>query len=131
MNHRIIQLFALCMPAILLLAGCAPKDKTSIPVTGPQDASVPAMTERARKNVLEYVISSSRLTTVPTSADWQLDNEEQRQGEFHFRSGDWLMVIRLADDESQQVFISNQVGKNFWCGYVAPDGHVVDTTYMP
>ena len=126
MNHRIIRLFSLCMPAILLFAGCAPKDKPFMPVTGA------AMVEQARKNVLEYVISSSRLATAPPSADWQLDNEEQRQGEFHFRSGDWLMVIWLADaDGNQQVIISNNVEKAFWCGYVTPDGHVVDTAYMP
>ena len=127
MNHRIIQLFSLCMPAILLFAGCAPKDKPFMPVTGA------AMVEQARKNVLEYVISSSRLATAPPSADWQLDQWEPLEGEYRFRSGDWLMVIWLAnaDQENQRVVIINKVESAYWCGHVQPDGHVVDNSYTP
>src|SRR5512139_2376811 len=98
MNDRIIQLFALCLPAILLFAGCAPKDKTSIPVTGAEDA-IPAQVEQARVNVLEYVISSSRLANIPPNTDWQFDNRKQLEGEYHFLSGDWLMIVRAADTD--------------------------------
>ena len=132
MNDRMIRLFTLCMTAILLLAGCASKEQPSIPVTGAEDASIPAMIEPARENVLEYIISSSRLTNAPPSAEWQLDKDEQLEGEYHFRSGDWLMVVWLADtdEKNQRVIISNKAENAFWCGYVRPDGHVVDTAYI-
>jgi hypothetical protein len=119
------------MPAILFLAGCTPKDRPSIPVTGAEDVLTPALVQPALENVMEYVISSSRLANAPSSVDWQLDEGEQLEGEYHFRSGDWLMVIWLADadEENQRVVISNKVKKVFWCGYIRPDGDVVDTAY--
>lgn len=131
MNKRVGRFLALCLPILLLFAGCQPADKSVIPVTGGESAPVPAQVEMARENILEYVISSSRLATAPPSADWQLDGGEQREGEYRFRSGDWLMVIWLVDSQEgkQRVIIVNKVEKASWCGYVEPDGHVVDTAY--
>ena len=132
MNHRIIYP-TLCLSALLLLTGCLPKDRSFVPVTGAEDAFIPALIEQARGNVLEYVISSSRLAAIPPSADWQLDQSEPVEGKYRFRSGDWLMVIWLAnaDEENQQVVIINKVESAYWCGHVQPDGHVVDTSHTP
>ena len=129
MNLRIV-----CLPfyllAILLLTACQPKDQPLIPVTGAEDASIPMLTKLARDNVLEYVVSSSRVPTAPPSADWQNDGR-QADGEYRFRSGDWVMLVRLADanEENEWVIIINKVEKVAWRGYIAPDGHVVDTAY--
>jgi hypothetical protein len=131
MNHRIVCL-PLCLLAILLLTGCLPKDQPPIPVTGAEEASISALTELARENVLEYVISSSRVATAPpSSADWQLDGEQQLNGEYRFCSGDWTMLVWLADaqEKNQRVIIINKVENVAWRGYVKPDGHVVDTAY--
>jgi len=130
MNHRIVCL-PLCLLAILLLTGCQPKEHSLIPVTGAEDASIPVLTKLARENVLKYVISSSRIATAPPSADWKLDSGQQLNGEYCFRSGDWTMLVRLADanQENQRVIIINKVENVAWRGYVAPDGHVVDTAY--
>jgi len=130
MNKRVVRFLALCLLVVPPFAGCRSVEQTLIPVTGAD--VVPAQIELARDNVLEYVISSSRLANSPPSANWQLDVEEQLEGEYHFRSGNWLMVIWLADadEENRRVIIFNQAENAFWCGYVAPDGHVVDTTYM-
>ncbi len=132
MNHWIVRLVTLGMPVFLLLAACQPKDQAGVPVIG-SEVAIPAQVERAHINVLEYVISSHRLANIPPHTDWQFDNREQLEGEYHFLSGDWLMIVWVADinQENQQVIISNQTEKAFWCGYVAPDGHVVDTAYMP
>ncbi|MBI3150862.1 MAG: hypothetical protein HYZ21_01905 [Chloroflexi bacterium] len=119
------------MAVIFLLTSCLSGDRRSIPVTGGEDASAPALVELARENVLEYVISS-RLPTAPPSADWQLDNGEQLAGEYRFRSGDWLMIISPAErhEGNQRVVIINNVENISWCGYVELDGHVVDTAYI-
>ena len=130
MNHRLAYL-PLCLLAILLLTACQSKDQPLIPVTGAEDATIPVLTRLARENVLEYVISSSRVPTAPPSADWQLDDGQQLNGEYCFRSGDWVMLVWLADaqNENERVIIFNQVENVVWRGYVAPDGHVVDTAY--
>ena len=130
MNHRIVCL-PLCLLAILLLTGCQSKEKPLIPVTGAEDASIPVLTKLARENVLEYVLSTSRVAAAPPNVDWQLDGGKKSNGEYCFRSGDWIMLVRLADanQENQRVIIINKVEKVVWRGYVAPDGHVVDTAY--
>ncbi len=130
MNHRLVYL-PLCLLAFLLLTACQPKDQPFIPVTGAEDASIPMLTKLARENVLEYVISSSRVPTTPPNTDWQLDGGKQLNGEYRFCNGDWVMLVWLADakEENQRVIIINQVENVAWRGYVAPDGHVVDTAY--
>jgi hypothetical protein len=130
MNHRIVCLF-LCLLTILLMTGCQPKGQPLIPVTGAEEASISALTELARENVLEYVISSSRVGTAPPSADWQLDGGKQLNGEYCFRNGDWIMLVWPADaqEENQRVIIINKVENVAWRGYITPDGHVVDTAY--
>ena len=89
------------------------------------------LTKLARENVLEYVISSSRVPTAPPRADWQLDGGKQLNGEYRFFNGDWVMLVWLADadEENQRVIIINKVENVAWREYVAPDGHVVDTAY--
>ena len=130
MNHRLVSL-PLCLLTILLLTSCQTNDQPLIPVTGAEDASIPMLTQLARENVLEYVISSSRVPTVPSSVEWQLDGGKQLNGEYRFRSGDWVMLVWLADadEENQRVIIINKIENVAWRGYVAPDGHVVDTAY--
>lgn len=132
MNHRIVFLLPICMAVIFLLTSCLSGDRRSIPVTGGEDASAPALVELARENVLEYVISSSRLPTTPPSTDWQLDKGDQLTGEYRFHSGDWLMIILPAEtyEGNQRVFIINNVENISWCGYVELNGHVVDTAYI-
>ena len=89
------------------------------------------LTKLARENVLEYVISSSRVANIPPSANWQLDDGQQLNGECRFCNGDWVMLVWLADaqEENERVIIINKVENIAWRGYVAPDGHVVDTAY--
>jgi hypothetical protein len=130
MNHGKLLLFALGLPVLLLLTGCQSKAPTIVPVTGPQQAA-PALAVLARDSVLEYVLSSSRLTSLPKDADWQLDVSKGSEKDFCFRNDDWLMMIRLADadDGNQFVIIINKVSHASWIGYVTPNGHVVDTTY--
>ena len=132
MNKRVVRFLALCLPAVLLFAGCRSADQTLISATGAEDIPIPAMVEQARDKVLEYVISSSRLAAAPSGTDWQLDRGEHSEGEYRFRSGDWLMVIWLADAQegNQRVVVINKAEKVSWCGYVEPDGHVVDTAYI-
>ena len=131
MNHGIPRLFSLCMPVVLLLAGCQPKLKTIVPVTGVKETTLPALVEQSRASVLEYVLSSSRLANLPSEADWQLDTNQASEGLYRFRSGDWLIMIWLADaDEgNQRVIILNKAENASWGGYVTPDGDVVDTSY--
>jgi hypothetical protein len=131
MNHGIPRLFTLCMPVVLLLAGCQPKLKTFVPVTGVKETTLPALVEQSRASVLEYVLSSSRLATLPSEADWQLDTSQASEGLYRFRSGDWLIMIWLADADkgNQRVIILNKAENASWGGYVTPDGHVVDTSY--
>ena len=131
MNHGIQRLFSLCISAALVLAGCQSKERAFLPITGGVEVSRPAAVEMARTQVLEYLLASARLPGVPSSADWQPQTGELPEGEYHFRSGDWLMMIRTAQPESdnQKVLLFNQAGGAAWTGYITPDGHVVDTTY--
>lgn len=130
MVKRVVRFLALCLPVLLWIVGCQSSDKSFIPVTGKDAAAMPAVVEQARIHVLDYVVSSSRLTNIPKTGNWQLD-EEQTEGEYHFSSGDWQMTVWMADaqDENERVIIRNKTEHAFWCGYVAPDGHVVDTAY--
>lgn len=131
MSHRMIRLLSFCMPAVLVLAACQPKPRTFLPVTGSKESSLPALVVLTRESVLGYVLSSERLATIPPVPDWQLDASKPSETEYRFRSGDWLMLIRLADagQEHQRVLIINHVEKLSWTGYVTADGHVVDTAY--
>jgi hypothetical protein len=117
---------------VLLLTGCQPENKAStIPVTGGENISAPAVVHLARDNALEYVISSSRLATIPPATDWQLEGDRSPDGEYRFRSGDWLMIVRLANgNENQQIMIINQIEGLYWCGCVKPDGTMVDTSLL-
>jgi hypothetical protein len=133
MNHRLVSL-SLCLLTILLLTACQPKEQPLIPVTGAEDAStISDQTKLARENVLEYVISSSRIPTAPPSTDWQLDDGKQANGEYRFCDGDWVMLVWLADaeEEYQRVIIINKVENVAWRGYVASDGHVVGHCRLP
>lgn len=129
MNQWIVRLFSLC--AVLLLTGCQPQIQKLLPITGVEEVSLAAPAELARESVLQYILSSSRLETLPPSENWQVEAGEQAEGEYRFRSGDWLMLIRSADtgDAIQKVLIINPVEKASWTGYVTADGHVVDTAY--
>lgn len=132
MNHGIHRWFSLCFTAALMLAGCQSKEQVFLPITGGAEiSSRPAAAEVARTQVLEYLLASARLPRVPSSADWQPQVGELPEGEYHFRSGDWLMMIRSAQTEgdNQMVLLFNQAGGAAWTGYITPDGRVVDTTY--
>jgi hypothetical protein len=123
MNHRFVCVLFLCLSVTLILTGC-------IPVTGTED-SVPASVTQTQDTILTYLTTSSRLAPIPPSMDWQLDSVEQLEGEYHFHSGDWHMVIHLANGthENQQIVIINLTKNAYWCGYLKSDGQVVDTTY--
>lgn len=131
MNRWTRSVFSLGIMIVLLLTACQPKAQKLLPVTGSKNISLSAPAELARDNVLGYILSSSRLANLPAGADWQLDAAEQSEGEYHFRSGDWLMLIRSADsgEAIQRVVILNPVEKVSWTGYVTADGRVVDTAY--
>jgi len=133
MNHGIQRLFSLCVAVTLLLAACQSpsEEQTFLPITGGESVSLPAAVERAHQQVLDYLVSSARLPGLPGRADWQSESGEVPEGEYHFRSGDWLMMIRSAttEDENQLVMLINQVERASWTGYITPDGRVVDTAY--
>jgi hypothetical protein len=130
MNRGKLFLFALCMSGLLGLASCQSQAPTILPVTGLQQVA-PAQVILARDNVLEYVLSSSRLAGLPQSADWQLEAGEASEKEYGFCSGDWQVRVWLADadDGNHTVIIINKVNHTSWTGYVTPKGHVVDTAY--
>ncbi len=129
MDHRVVRLSAFCLVGILLFTGCQ-QNQPSIPVTGDQDPSLWEPFEEARGDVLAYVTSSARVPNAPQDADWQWDVTEQVQGQRHFRSGDWRMIVWDADEhDDQRVVLINTAQNIFWCGYVRADGHVVDTNY--
>jgi hypothetical protein len=93
---------------------------------------VPASVTQTQNSVLAYLTTTSRLAPIPPpSTDWQLDSVEQLEVEYHFHSGDWHMVIHLANGthKNQQIVIINIIENAYWCGYVKPDGQVLDTTY--
>lgn len=131
MNRWTRSVFSLGIMIVLLLTACQPKAQKLLPVTGSKDISLAAPAELARDNVLGYILSSSRLANLPASTDWQLDAAEQAEGEYRFRSGDWLMLIRLAGEgeTNQKVILFNQIQQASWTGYITPDGRVVDTAY--
>ena len=132
MNHRILRLFSLCISITLLLAACQSRAQKLVPVTGAQEVALAAPAALARDSVLNYLLTSSRLAKVPPGTDWQLETEQGLNGEYHFRSGDWLMLIRTANtgEAIQQVMILNSIEKASWTGYVTAEGKVVDTAYV-
>jgi len=131
MNRWTRSLVSLGTLTVLLLTACQPKAQKLLPVTSAKEISLSAPVELARDSVLAHILSASRLANLPAGADWQLEAAKQAKGEYHFRSGDWLMLIRSADtgEAIQKVLIFNPVEKTSWTGYVTADGHVVDTAY--
>lgn len=131
MNRWTRSLLSLGILMDLLLTACQPKAQKLLPVTGVEEVSLAGPAALARDYVLEYILSSSRLAHLPSGADWHLDAAEKSEGEYHFRSGDWLMLIRSAGvgESIQRVMIINPVEKASWTGYVTADGKVVDTAY--
>lgn len=91
MNKRVVRFLALCLPVVLLFAGCRFADQTLVPATDVEDIPIPAMVELARENVLEYVISSSRLAVAPSGTDWQLYRGSNRKEStvFAAATGSW------------------------------------------
>lgn len=129
MNQSIRRFIGILVLTAFLMGACQSESPALLPVTGSNNKSaLPAQVSLAREKVLDYVLVS-RLAGVPADADWQL-HEIQDDKEYHFRSGDWLMVI-WADDEDhhQRVVIVNRVENLSWTGYLASDGRVVDTAY--
>lgn len=130
MNRWTIRLLFFCGTTVLLLAACQPKTRAFVPLTGMEESSLPALVAMSRENVLEYVVSSERLVTIPAISEWQLDRDRSSEEEFCFRSGDWIMLIRPTE-ESQRVLLLNRAEGASWIGYVTADGDVIDTTYAP
>jgi len=120
----------ICIAVIFLITGCLSESEASIPITGGLDASVPVMVGSARDTVLDYVISSARLAAIPSSTEWHLDDKTRAEGDYRFRSGDWLMIVQMAgnSNKDQRVMIINHLEGIYWCGCVHPDGTVMDTS---
>lgn len=131
MNRWMIGLFTVCIVAVLIVTACQPKAKTLLPVTGGQEVSLYAPAALARDSVLEYIRSSSRLATLPPGTDWELVQGEHPSQEYHFRNGDWLMLVQLAEghDPRQRIILLNEVEEISWSGYITPEGRLVDTAY--
>lgn len=131
MNRWTRNRFSFGIFTVLLLTACQPKPQTLLPVTGVEEISLPASAQLARDNVLAYVLSSARLASLPPGTDWQWETGEQREGEYSFRSGDWLMLIRHAESAqgSLRIILLNKAENVSWTGYVTADGRVVDTAY--
>lgn len=131
MNRWTICLLSVCGSVVLLLTACQPKTRTFVPVTGvKEEHALPALVALTRENVLEYVIASERLATIPAMPEWKLDRERSSAVEYCFRSGGWTMLIRPAEGR-QRVLVLNRAEGASWIGYVTADGDVVDTTYAP
>lgn len=132
MNVKMICQMILFVSAALLFTSCGSADRSFIPVTGADTVTVPAVVELTRGNVLKYVNGSSRFAGAPSELEWQLD-EEQFDGGYRYRSGDWLMVIWYGDAETQnqRIVLMNMAENIYWCGYVGQDGEVVDTSFEP
>ena len=127
MNHKMLRLFMLFVLSTLGVVGCVSSQQAS----NLEGVVLPAAVELAQVNVLEYVTSASRLPSVPASAEWQLDKDTSSNGKYRFHSGNWLMVIcpATAKDGNQQVVIIDTVQDASWCGFIEPDGDIVDTCF--
>ena len=133
MKNRLIHCLVLCLLAGGLLAGCQTTEEAIIPVTGADAVPIPARVETVRSNILDYMGASNQLDVLPPATDWELDVTDRKEGEYRFVSGDWFMVIKLANAQQQHehVFLYNHATDTGWSGYVCTDGHVVDASYMP
>lgn len=131
MNHRSICLIILCLTTVLVFTGCGSADRTLIPATG-AGSTVPSAIKAAQGTVWEYIRSSTRISGIPANLKWQLD-EEQYAGEYHYRSGDWIMVIwpAISAEGNQRIIIFNPSTDVYWGGYMTPGGVVVDTSSTP
>lgn len=133
MRHRVIRIGLFCLAGSLVLAGCQTAKKAFVPITGDGHASLPAQVESTRGQIVEYLISSSHLETAPPREGWQLEMAEQNDGGYHLLNGDWVMVVWSANapKESQRVILRNKATHAVWCGYIQPDGQIVDTSHLP
>lgn len=126
MNQSIRRFIGFLVLGVFLMGACQSESPALLPVTGSNNkSSLPAQVSLAQEQVLDYVLAS-RLAGVPTYADWELQ-DIQNENEYHFRSGDWHMVIWAKEEQHQRVVIVNRVEHVSWTGYLAPDGRVVDT----
>lgn len=124
MNQRMLCLFILIVLSALGLVGCASGQQAS----NLEGVVLPVAVKSAQANVLEYVNSTSRLSSVPASADWQLDKNASSNGKYRFFNGNWMMIIfPAAKDGMQQVIIMNMAQDASWCGFIESDGDIVDT----
>lgn len=128
MRSRTLCRFVLWLAAWGMLAGCASQGETA--TVGA--AAVPAPIRAAQGQVLAYVTSSARLADVPAVDEWLADEDIPPDGSYRFQSGDWRMLVWSAVDRNghRKVLILDQARGAFWCGYVAPDGSVVDTALL-
>lgn len=133
MKSSLVRIQVICLLVLLLTTSCQTAKKSFIPVTGDDASSAPAQVETARNKTVDYLISTGRLETAPPRVGWQLDTATSTEGEYHFSNGDWVLVIRSADDQKEDslVILRNEATRTIWCGYVQPNGHVVDTSYLP
>jgi hypothetical protein len=131
MSKKITDSLVVCLLVILCTTGCQQENggQTIVPVTGKN--AVPRTVDLARNNILEFVILSARIDDIPPSSEWTYSGQPA-EGEFRFESSDWLMIVWPDDPQeaSYRVVIRNEFENSFWCGYVDPDGHVVDTAYI-
>jgi hypothetical protein len=129
MNQSIRRFIGFVVLGVFLMGACQSETPSFMPVTGSNNKSaLPAQVSLAQEKVLDYVLAS-QLTGIPAFTDWQLQ-EIKNENEYHFRSGDWLMVIWAAEaEEHQRVVIVNRVENLSWTGYLASDGRVVDTNF--
>ena len=124
MNQRMLCLFILIVLSALGLVGCASGQQAS----NLEGVVLPVAVKSAQANVLEYVTSTSRLSSVPASADWQLDKNASSNGKYRFFNGNWMMIIfPAAKAGMQQVIIINMAQDAAWCGFIESDGDIVDT----
>jgi hypothetical protein len=130
MNNRVVYFLALCLLVLTLSAGCAAEGRQILPVNGGEAPLSSAEIESVRDTVLGYLLTSSRLATLPAGDSWQLDGKAGSNGEYRFTSGDWYMIVwPAADIGHHHVVIINRNEGSFWCGYVKPGGSIVDTAY--
>lgn len=126
MNQKVFGLLVLFVFAAFGVVGCVSGQQTS----NLEGVVLPAAVKLAQLNVLEYVTSASRLPAVPSSADWQLDKDTSSNGEYRFYSGSWRMIICPAVKAGvQQVIITDTAKDASWCGFIEPDGDIVDTCF--